>query len=178
MGQDGDTAGVMRRKQPNSRHCFVCGLESPVGLKLSFYAAGSGRAEAEYAVPPRYQGYPGVVHGGIVAAMLDEVAGRAVMSEDFERFMMTARLDIRYRKPVPVETKLRLSGWVDRTSGRIARAHSELRLPDGSLAAEAEAVLIDMPGGPVEPETLQALGWRVYPDQPGGAQGAPRRQEG
>jgi acyl-CoA thioesterase FadM len=100
------------------------------------------------------------------------------MSEDFERFMMTARLDIRYRKPVPVETKLRLSGWVDRTSGRIARAHSELRLPDGSLAAEAEAVLIDMPGGPVEPETLQALGWRVYPDQPGGAQGAPRRQEG
>jgi acyl-coenzyme A thioesterase PaaI-like protein len=178
MRMDDGTSGEIRRKQPNSRHCFVCGLESPVGLKLSFYAAGAGRTEAEYAVPQRYQGYPGVVHGGIVAAMLDEVAGRAVMSEDFEHFMMTARLDIRYRKPVPVETRLQLSGWVDRRSGRTAKARGELRLPDGSLAAEAEAVLIDLPGGPVDPETLQALGWRVYPDQPGASQAERRPQEG
>jgi hypothetical protein len=51
--------------QPNSRHCFVCGLENQFGLKLRFYETGPGEVTAEYTVPDQFQGYPGLVHGGI-----------------------------------------------------------------------------------------------------------------
>ncbi len=148
-------------KQPNSRHCFVCGLENPYGLQLTFYDSGPGRVEATYSVPERYQGYPGRVHGGIVAALLDEAVGRAAMVGDPLHFMVTAKMEIRYRRPVPVGQPLRLAGILGRESGRRATARGELRLPDGTLAAEAEATLVD---AEVDPSAAEALGWRVYPD--------------
>lgn len=69
----------MPNRQPNSRHCFVCGVENPHGLHLTFKQTAPDEVTVEYTVPEHFQGYPGVVHGGIVAAMLDEVAGRAHM---------------------------------------------------------------------------------------------------
>ncbi len=53
------------RKQPNSRHCFVCGLENEYGLGLRFYEVGPDEVTATVTIPDQYQGYPGVVHGGI-----------------------------------------------------------------------------------------------------------------
>jgi uncharacterized protein (TIGR00369 family) len=151
-------------RQPNSRHCFVCGLESEVGLKLRFDDNGTDQVHASYTVAKKYQGYPGVAHGGIVAAMLDEIGGRTTMAGDPERFMMTAKLEIRYRKPVPVETPLTLVGCLLRDQGRLAVAHSEIRLPDGTIAAEAEVTLAQIPREYVPDANLEALGWRVYPD--------------
>lgn len=153
-----------RLKQPNSQHCFVCGVENRCGLGLRFFEAGPDRLEAEYRVPERYQGYPGVVHGGVVAAMLDEMVSRTTMIGRPGHFMVTARLDISYRAPVPVEAPLHLTGRLTRRRGRFAFAHAELRLDDGTLAAEAEGMMADFPDGHAPPEQLEALGWRVYPD--------------
>jgi acyl-coenzyme A thioesterase PaaI-like protein len=150
-------------KQPNSRHCFVCGLENPYGLQLTFYGRQPGRVEATYAVPERFQGYPGKAHGGIVAALLDEIVGRAAMVDDPLHFMVTAKIDIRYRRPIPVEQPLRLVGVLGRQRGRRATARGELYLPDGRLGADAEAMLVD---ADVDPLAAEALGWRVYPDGP------------
>ncbi len=152
------------KRQPNSKHCFVCGLESPVGLKLRFSDNGHDEVRAEYTVPRHYQGYPGVVHGGIIAAMLDETGGRTVMIHNPDRFMMTGTLDLKYRKPVPVETTLTLIGKLIRDRARLAEAHAEIRLPDGSLAVEARVMLIAIPAEVVPEADLEALGWRVYPD--------------
>jgi acyl-coenzyme A thioesterase PaaI-like protein len=154
-----------RRKQPNSRHCFVCGLENPVGLRLAFYSSGPGEAICDYVAPDHYQGYPGVVHGGIVASMLDEIVGRAAMADETERFMMTARLEIRYRQPVPVGTPLRLVGRLVSRRGRAAHATGQIVLPDGTVGAEAEALLVDLPEMPTHGKTLEDLGWKVYPDE-------------
>jgi len=161
---DTSLAGERRVKQPNSRLCFVCGLENPVGLKLTFFDAGPNRAEAGCTVPEKYQGYPGVVHGGVVAAMLDEVVGRAAMSGDPNHFTVTARLQLRYRKPVPVGVPLGLVGFIDRKKGRVATGRSELRLPDGTIGAEAEATLVDYSDTPEDAKRLEQLGWRVYDD--------------
>ena len=155
----------VRRKQPNSRHCFVCGLENPVGLHLAFYSTGPGEATCDYVAPEHYQGYPGVVHGGIVAAMLDEIVGRAAMEAESERFMMTARLEIRYRKPVPVGVPLRLIGRLAHRRGRATSATGQILLPDGSVGAEAEALLVDIPDLPTQQQALDELGWKVYPDE-------------
>ena len=153
-----------RVKQPNSRQCFVCGLENSYGLQLAFYETAAGEVAAEYAVPERYQGFPGVVHGGLVAAMLDEAAGRAAMTGDEGRFMVTARLEVSYRQPVPVGAPLLLTGALLRRRGRLATANAELILPDGTLAANAEVLLADLPGPRAGSDVLEALGWKVYPD--------------
>ena len=151
-------------KQPNSRHCFVCGRENPYGLKMSFYEVEPGHALAEYTVPEHYQGYPGIVHGGIVATMLDETLGRAAMVGDQNHFMVTAKVKVRYRQPVPVGIPLQIHGRLGRQRGKLIFASAELRLPDGTLAAEAEGLLVDLPDQIVDQEQLETLGWKVYPD--------------
>lgn len=156
---------AVRIRQPNSRHCFACGLENPYGLAMTFYEVPPDVVESSVVLPERFQGYPGIAHGGIVAAMLDEMVSRAGMIGDPTHFVVTARLEIRYRKPVPVGQPLALRGRLLRRKGRIATAEAELRLPDGSVAAEAEALLADFPDMPDDPERLRALGWRVYQDE-------------
>ncbi|MFQ5943438.1 MAG: PaaI family thioesterase [Anaerolineales bacterium] len=151
-------------KQPNSKHCFVCGLENHHGLQLAFYQDESGTVFTETTVPDQFQGYPGTVHGGIVAALLDEIAGRAAMVEDSKEFKVTARMTLRYRRKVPTGEPLQMIGWIEHEGGRAAKATAEIRLPDGSLGAEAEALLVDYPDPFAEGGELGRLGWKVYPD--------------
>lgn len=149
--------------QPNSRHCFVCGLHNPFGLHLRFYTTAPGEVTVEYTVPEQYQGYPGVVHGGIVAAMLDEATGRVFMGDPAApRFMYTARLDIRYRKNVPVGKPLRVVARAGRNRSRTATATGAIYDADGEILAEAEALLVDVPAGVVDTVDLEAIGWQVY----------------
>ncbi len=152
------------RKQPNSRNCFVCGVQNPFGLHLVFYEDHeAGQVRAEFTVPDAYQGYPGVVHGGIVAAILDEVSGRALLLHGSdENLMATLRLTIRYRRPTPTGTPLIAVGWVEQASGVGARVAGRIHLPDGTVTAECESLL-----GAV-PESFRARWeeekpyWRVY----------------
>jgi len=151
-------------KQPNSRSCFVCGVANPIGLQIRFYSRGRDEVSAEYTVPENYQGYPGVVHGGIVAAMLDEICGRALMTGDPPRFMYTATLELRYRANVPVGKPLRLVGRALKIKSHTAKAHGAIYNASGEILAEADALLVDVPEGLVEMERIEALGWRVYDD--------------
>ena len=156
----------MKNRQPNSRNCFVCGVANPLGLHLNFYETALGQVEAWITLPEEYQGYPGIVHGGIVAAMLDETAGRAHMGPaDEPRFMFTAKLDVRYRKNVPTNQPLRIIGQAGPRRRRSAAANSAIYDQDGVLLAEAEAVLVDVPESMIEQVDLEALGWKVYPEE-------------
>jgi acyl-coenzyme A thioesterase PaaI-like protein len=139
-------------------------LENHFGLQLAFYDDGEGEVYAEYVVPSRYEGYPGTVHGGIVASMLDELLGRALMAQDANHFTYSAKLTIRYRVPIPIGEKLKMVGRVERQRGRLAFSKAEIRLPDGTLAADAEATLVDIPDMKPDALDLEDLGWKVYPD--------------
>ena len=154
----------MHNLQPNSRHCFVCGIANPFGLHLRFYETGPGEVTSDYLVPDHFQGYPGVVHGGVVAAMLDEVTARAHMRGDQPRFMYTARLEIKYRKNVPVGQPLRLVGQAGKLRGKAATSVGRIYGPDGELLAEAEALLVNVPQDLVTNVDLEALGWKIYND--------------
>ena len=151
-------------KQPNSKHCFICGVDNHHGLQLAFYHDENGTVYAEATVPDQFQGYPGTVHGGVVAALLDEVAMRAAMVEDANDFKVTARMTLRYRRRVPTEQPLQMIGWIEHEGGRASKATAEIRLPDGSLGAEVEALMVDYPEPFVEQDALDQLGWKVYPD--------------
>ena len=152
------------RKQPNSRMCFLCGVQNPVGLKLVFYEDTEARqVRAECCIADHFQGYPGIVHGGIVAAILDEIAGRAVMLDRGDQSLMaTLRLTIRYRRPTPTETPLTAVGWLEHGGEKRARVASEIRLPDGTVTADCECLLVGVPDefrARWEPEERF---WKVY----------------
>jgi uncharacterized protein (TIGR00369 family) len=144
--------------------CFICGRQNPVGLKLDFYEDDEAeQVRVAFTVPDEYQGYPGVVHGGIVSAILDEVSGRAVMSsEDDERLMATLRLTVRFRHPTPTETPLTAVGWVQQIGGIGAKVAGEIRRPDGTVTADCEALLADPPDEFRERWEDEKPYWKVY----------------
>ena len=158
---------MTRTKQPNSSMCFICGLQNPVGLHLHFYETEPGMIESSYSAPAHFQGYPGILHGGIVGAILDEASGRAHMGSDpaAPRFMFTAKLEIKYRANVPIARPLRIVGRAGRSRGKSAEAWAGIFLAEGDeLLAEANALLVDAPPDQVGRAQLESLGWRVYPE--------------
>jgi acyl-coenzyme A thioesterase PaaI-like protein len=154
-----------RLPQPNSRMCFICGLENPVGLKLRIYQTEPGVIETTYTAPEHFQGYPGVLHGGIVATILDEISGRAHMGDpSTPRFMFTGKLEVKYRKNVPIGKPLKIIGKAGKTKGKMAEGWAGIYDESGELLAEANTLLINVPQETLETTNLEALGWRIYPD--------------
>ena len=112
---------------------------------MTFYDNQRDEVCSDFTVPDVYQSYPGIVHGGIVASMLDEVVGRVAMIDDHHHFMMSVKLEVKYRHPVPTETPLRIVGRIVKLRGRLGKAVGEIRLPDGAIAAESAMTLADVP---------------------------------
>ncbi|MGC1378978.1 MAG: PaaI family thioesterase [Anaerolineales bacterium] len=146
--------------------CFVCGLENPVGLQLKIYQVEPGVIETTFTAPQHFQSYPGLLHGGITAAILDEMSGRAHMGEDpsAPRFMFTARLEIKYRKNVPIGQPLKIVGRAGKTRGKLAEGWAGIYDEGGALLAEADSLLANVPADLLDLTNLEALGWKVYPD--------------
>ncbi|MGD0877150.1 MAG: PaaI family thioesterase [Anaerolineales bacterium] len=153
------------KKQPNSHMCFICGMENPVGLHLKIYEVEPGLIETNYTAPDHYQSYPGILHGGIVATILDEISGRAHMGDPSQpRFMVTAKLEIKYRKNVPIGKPLRIVGKAGKTKGRMAESWAGIYDEAGILLAEGNSLLIDIPTEVLKSVDPAAVGWKVYPD--------------
>ena len=156
---------IIGEKQPNSRHCFICGLENPVGLKLKIYQTEPGVIETTYTAPEHFQGYPGVLHGGIVASILDEISGRALMGDPSKpRFMFTGKLEVKYRKNVPIGQPLKIIGKAGKSRRQMAEGWAGIYNEAGELLAEATTLLVDVPEETLDMSILDELGWKVYPD--------------
>lgn len=154
-------------KQPNSHHCFICGLENPIGLHLHIYETETGVVESQYIAPDHFQGYPGVLHGGIVAALIDEISGRTHMGSDplNPRFMFTGKLEVKYRKNVPIGKMLKIIGKAGKSKRNIAEAWAGIYDAEtNELLAEGSTVSIDVPNDQFDNSRFDELGWKVYPD--------------
>jgi len=134
-------------KQPTSRSCFLCGRQNDIGLKMTWYNDYEAQQIwSELVVPEGFNGYPGVVHGGIVAALLDETSGRALMlNGEHDGLFLTTKLEVKYHLPTPTGQILRVIGWVIRRNSRFARVGAEIRLPDGKVTAKCEAAVARPP---------------------------------
>src|SRR5215510_14371165 len=157
----------MKTKQPNSKMCFICGLENPVGLHLHIYEVEPGVIETTYTAPEHFQGYPGVLHGGIVSAIIDEIAGRSQMGSEVNnpRFMFTAKLEVKYRQNVPVGKPLKIIGKAGKSKSKCAEAWEGI-YDDAKdeLLAEGNVLLINVPEEQFDRSRLGELGWKVYPE--------------
>lgn len=134
-------------KQPVSRTCFLCGRQNEIGLKMTWFNnPEEGLVQAYLEIPEHFNGYPGFVHGGIVAAILDETAGRAVMiNGDFDRLFVTANLEVKYRRPVPTRTPLSVTGWIIKPGTQRAQVGAELCLENGERLAHCKATVLRPP---------------------------------
>lgn len=117
--------------------CFVCGQQNPIGLKAEFSTDKEAcSSSATLTLSDSYQGWHDVVHGGIVAALLDEACIYACMAKAGQ--VVTAELQIRYRKPVPVDAEVVVTGELIDSSRKIWQAKASLKIAD-TLHAEATA---------------------------------------
>jgi len=156
-----------KKPQPNSKMCFICGLENPVGLKLRIYETEPGVVETTYTAPEHFQGYPGVLHGGIIATIIDEVSGRSLMgTAEQTRFLFTARIEVKYRKNVPIGRPLRIVGKALKDRGHSAEAWAGIYdAQSGELLAEGSTLLVNVPQDRMDMSSLEEMGWKVYPDE-------------
>jgi acyl-coenzyme A thioesterase PaaI-like protein len=123
--------------------CFGCGQGNPEGLGMRFHDRGS-ESVCDYDVPERYQSWQGMVHGGVVALMLDEAVGWAGWHAGHPG--LTGRLEVRYRQPLAVGERVRVVGRVQRVRRTLVYASASIdRLRDGQRVAEAKATLMTMP---------------------------------
>lgn len=140
-----------------ANYCFGCGQLNPDGLKLRVTAA-DGRARAIYHAREEHQGFPGLMHGGLIATLLDEVMGWAMYSSGI--WAVTGKMDLRYRRPIPLGTDLAVEAAVTKQHARGLVAHGEVRaLSSDELLVESKAIFVR-----VAPKQEEQLAFIYQPD--------------
>lgn len=124
------------------RYCFGCGDLNPAGLKLKFRFEGS-KAVADFLPQGRHQGYPGLMHGGVTSAALDEAMGWAMYGVGV--WAVTGKMEVKFRQPLPLHQKAVVSGEVIRNRGRWLEVRGEIRNEEGRLMAESYGLFMRLP---------------------------------
>jgi acyl-coenzyme A thioesterase PaaI-like protein len=124
----------------NNHRCFVCGKDNPDGLHLDFEPEGSAGVRTTWVLPERFQGFAGIAHGGILATILDECMVNTVWLRGITA--VTARFEVRLRRPVQVGERLTFHAEVLRESFKGFEVASRAELEDGTVVAEGRALLV------------------------------------
>jgi len=161
-------------KQPNSHHCFICGVKNVSGVHVAFYNTiddeGVTEVLARFTALDIHQGYPGRIHGGVAMGILDETIGRAINAEEAVAaeptiWGVTMDFSMRFHQPVPLDVELRARGRITRDTRRLFEGSGELYLPDGRVAISASGKYLKMGLDAISESASTELGWRVYPDE-------------
>jgi len=121
--------------------CYACGEKNDRGLHMEFRREGD-RAICDYTPCDYQQGYPGRMHGGIVATLIDEAMGWAVYG--VRQWGATARLSVRFRRPIRLDETLRVEAWVTQNRSRLIELRAEVRDPGGMLLADGEGTFMKL----------------------------------
>ncbi|MDQ6780674.1 MAG: PaaI family thioesterase [Candidatus Eremiobacteraeota bacterium] len=119
----------------DDRRCFACGPENDQGLQLHF-EYGDGTARSHFLIEPRFAGWTSIVHGGVVATVLDEAMAHAAIAAGVRA--VTARLEIRFRKAAPINETLLVEGRVEGRRGRLLSLVAKVSGTDDTVYAEAQ----------------------------------------
>lgn len=121
---------------------FVHGLRNASGLHLQYHLDGA-RVVTVWVATDDHAGFPGFVHGGLIAAVLDDAMGRCSVLH--RRWVVTGRMETRFREAAPLGAALRVEGWITRLTARVMRAQALASLEDGRVVAEATGTYLPLP---------------------------------
>lgn len=125
----------MKKLELKDNHrCFACGMQNPDGLRIEWKVEGHTMT-GEFTPPPKYQGWEGIVHGGILATLLDEAMTR--LSWIVFGGAVTAEMTIRYVAPGIIGQKLIIKGEIVKDARRLVEARASIHNLDGTLIAHA-----------------------------------------
>lgn len=132
----------MGDERSRGTRCFGCAHDNPYGLQLRVEASGDGAGTARLVPRPEHEGPPGHLHGGLAATALDETMGWLAHDSEDDGWV-TATLEIRYRRPVPLDRgPLLIEAETRKRSARRKRLTARLVLADGTVAVEARSVFV------------------------------------
>lgn len=120
--------------------CFVCGRDNPRGMRLHYERRDSGEFIATWTPESTWEGFQGIVHGGIVSTVLDEAMSKAVMAAGWEA--LTAELRVRFRRPVASGADYSIRGWIAESAKRMVKTEAVLVSRGGVEHAHAWAVFL------------------------------------
>jgi uncharacterized protein (TIGR00369 family) len=120
--------------------CFACGPYNAEGMHLHFRPEGEGVVRAEVVLPPRFQGWRGVAHGGIVMTLLDEAMAHACGAIGLRS--VTASMQLRFREPVPLGVALVVRGSVRWQRRHVIALDATVERADGTLLASGEGSFV------------------------------------
>lgn len=153
------------RTQYNSRDCLVCGLDNPFGLQAAFYETSDRQLIALFTPQNGHQSYPNRMHGGVIGAVLDETIGRAISIDGNDMVWgVTIELNVRYKKPVPLDAPLKVIGRITGERGNFFEGTAELILPDGTIAATAVGKYMRMALDKISTEEFRTTQWGLMPE--------------
>ena len=133
------------KKQYSSKNCLICGVNNKLGLHTEFYELDNGDVVGVFKTLEEHQSYPGRVHGGIAGALLDETVGRVINLIEKDTWGVTIELQVKYRKPIPLCTELRVVGRITKNTHRMFEGEGEILLEDGTVAATGKARYMKIP---------------------------------
>lgn len=129
----------------DNQNCFVCGEKNQAGLMLRFIVNRPDKSITTEFVPTRiYQGFADIVHGGIIAAVLDEAMTKLAFSLGMDA--VTGKLTVRFKHPLMVGERIVATGRIVKESGRGIEASAQAVKDDGTVVAEAQGILIRVGG--------------------------------
>lgn len=153
-------------KQPNSKMCLVCGLHNEPGLKAAFYELECQQLVGLFTPRNHQQGYPGRLHGGIAASILDETIGRAIrLSHGDELWGVTIELNTKFRKPIPLDETIKTVARVTKETKRHFEGEGAILLPSGRVAVEGRGRYLKMSIDSIADFDFDEQQWSVIPDQ-------------
>ncbi len=127
----------------DDNNCFACGMKNPVGLKLKF-SFESDRAFSMVNIDSDYQGWQGIIHGGIISTMLDEAMVKAASGNNIA--CVTAEINVKFKKPCYTGKDYKLYGEIVEKKRNILFAEGRLEDNNGKIAAEAKGKLFIVDG--------------------------------
>jgi acyl-coenzyme A thioesterase PaaI-like protein len=133
----------MEREVVRYRGCFVCGRDNIIGLNLNFHSDGK-TVRTKWFPDRRHEGYKGIVHGGLLAAVLDEVMIKAILAKDIR--CVTASMEVKYKAPAEVGDELLFEGRMTEQKGRIILTVGWARNSKGIVVAQATGKYMTVPG--------------------------------
>lgn len=132
-------------KQLNSHNCLICGMDNAAGVRAQFYNMEDGSVGGLFTFRAEHQSYPGRVHGGMLATMIDELAGRVLWVDRPQLIGVTMDINVRYHDPVPYGVPLKGRGVYVKKLSRAYSAKCLIYGADGRLLVEGEAKYLILP---------------------------------
>lgn len=133
-------------KQRNSKMCIICGMDNPIGLKAQFYNMEDESVMTIVEFKKEHQSFPGRVHGGMAATLLDELGLRALWAKGSDDvFGVTITMELKYRKPVPYDELVIGKGIVEKDSKSFITVNTYLFDKNGNVLVEALVKYMKMP---------------------------------